>query len=158
MEGWRTQMVISSLLTDKLMEKSIAGKVSEQAIIAAESSLGIKFPPSYREFLQRFGAGTIGFYEIFGLSETEGPNDPPLWRNVVKETLRSRKSAKGTIPDAYVVFTSDGQGCRFFLDTSKPDENGESPVIGWGPGVEGDVVATTFLEFMDRASQGKRLT
>lgn len=152
------QTVIGSHITGKLMEKSVAGKVSEQVITEAERSLGINFPPSYREFLERFGAGTIGFYEIFGLSETEGPSDPPLWRNVVKETLRARKTARGTIPDTYVVFTSDGQGCRFFLDTSQVDEKGESPVIGWGPGVEGEVVATTFFEFIDRASQGKRLT
>jgi SMI1-KNR4 cell-wall len=146
---------MSTYAIEKLKEKPVAGPVSETALLAAEQNLRVHFPPSYRQFLGDFGAGTIGYYEIFGLSETEAPNEPPLWRNVVKETMRSRKS--GTIPVGFIVFTSDGQGCRFFLDTSRTDSGGECPVIAWGPGVEGVVVAASFLEFVERASKGLRL-
>jgi hypothetical protein len=35
----------------------IAGGASELAICQAEMTLGVRFPPSYRAFLARYGAG-----------------------------------------------------------------------------------------------------
>ena len=149
---------IVARITEMLRDRSVAGPVSGQAVLQAEDALGVIFPTSYRLFLLNFGSGTIGLYEIFGLSEVDSPDGPPLWRSVVQETTRSRKAGRGSIPNEYVAFTSDGQGCKFYLDTARTDATGECHVIAWGPGVEGVVVASSFFEFIDRASQGFRLT
>src|SRR5215813_8270290 len=48
--------------------ESVAGGASEPTISQAEATLGVRFPPSYRSFLARFGAGFIcGGFEVAGL-------------------------------------------------------------------------------------------
>ncbi len=43
------------------------GPKSEALICAAEKALKIEFPPTYREFLQRYGCGNFDGEEIYGL-------------------------------------------------------------------------------------------
>jgi hypothetical protein len=50
-----------------------AGPATEQSVAALEIALGVPLPPSYREFLLRYGAGGIQAYEgISGIYD----NDP----------------------------------------------------------------------------------
>jgi hypothetical protein len=42
----------------------------------------------------------------------------------------------------------------FHLDTSQEDEDGECPVLVYGPGAEGRIVASTFLDFLRRVCGG----
>jgi hypothetical protein len=135
----------------------VLGPVPEERIASAEKELGLSFPKSYRAFLQHFGAAAMWGYEIAGLpleSWTDG--DPPsCWSHVADDTLGYRR--RGRLPDPYVVISSDGGDYWFLLDTSRVDAAGECPVLIWGPGADGVVVASSFLHFLRKIRAGEEL-
>lgn len=133
---------------------TVAGGVDEQSIQEAEERLGVRFPPTYRAFLSQFGAALCDGFEIEGLFVVENDDGSPLWPDVVKRMLQLRRVSKGLIPDAYVVISDDGGDYTFYLDTSRPDAQGECPVVVLGPGVDSLVVADDFVEFVSRSFQG----
>lgn len=123
----------------------LAGPISEDHIAAAEEELGVVFPPSYRTFLRHFGAGNVHFMEIYGI-----PGDR-LWGDVVMMT----QLASPALPNHYVKLSEDFGGCAYCLDTSRPTENGECPVVTVAEGMKDRVVANSFLDFLRKASEGK---
>jgi hypothetical protein len=65
----------------------------------AESALGICFPPSYRAFLQAFGAGSIRGREIYGILDGDYQNSAipdGIWL-----TLQERQSSG--LPESLVI-------------------------------------------------------
>jgi len=122
-----------------------AGARDPALIAAAESALGGAFPPTYREFLQRLGAGNFGASEFYGViddnfDDSEVPNG--IWL-----TLRERTDSK--LPKSLVVIGSTGDGGYYCLGL----ENGrETPVVVFDPGTPAaqqlpEVVAKDFGEF-----------
>jgi hypothetical protein len=140
----------------KLLETSmLAGGVDADAIQDAEKSLGVQFPPSYRTFLSQFGAVLCTGFEIAGLFDANGDDDcPPLWSDVVTSTSQRRRVSGGLIPKEYVVISDDGGDYTFYLDTSRPDAQGECPVIVLGPGADAVVAADDFFDFLRRSFDG----
>lgn len=43
------------------------GPVDEREVVAAEEYLGVPLPSAYRSFLLRYGSGSVGSHEIYGL-------------------------------------------------------------------------------------------
>jgi hypothetical protein len=112
------------------------GERAANVVRAAEEALGLRFPPAYREFLLRLGAGNVGSEEIYGvIDENFIDSSVPdgIWM-----TLRGRR--EWDLPHAFVVIYFDGGTSYYALDTSRFDETGECPVIAWTPGLsqEGD--------------------
>ena len=104
----------------------IAGPVPETAIDAAEQALGVTFPPSYRHFLRTFGGIAIpphlGVVHDFVGVAPEASND------VVHKTLEARAQRK--LADHLVVVGMGAQYQEWFcLDVSKPQGNGEYPIL-----------------------------
>lgn len=129
-----------------------AGGASAVAIAQAESALGVTFPPSYRLFLTHWGAGTAGRYEVSGINAPPSdPNEPPRWPSVVQDTLLLRRASRGDIPNHFLPISADGGDYQFFLDTADCDSTGECSVRVLGPGRDGEIVARTFLEFLELA-------
>jgi len=83
----------------------------EELIVAAERALGLEFPPTYRAFLKRFGCGTFGADEFYGVWEEMEQGVP----NVVWLTLSERDSA-GLAPHLIWVH-SRGDGTSSVIDT-----------------------------------------
>ena len=117
-----------------------------ELIDAAETELGFAFPPSYRLFVDRLGAGSIGAFEVYGLTRApfSGPIPDAVW-----VTLRDRRGPS-RLPDTLIVIGSDGMGGDYVLDVSKGDE---PPVEVWegGSSVEGgelERVADSFGSFL----------
>jgi len=139
----------------RLLEKAtIAGGVSDQVIHAAEERLGVRFPPSYRQFLSRYGALFTEGSELSGLFEYICEEEPPLWSDVVTETLQMRQGPGGRAFDEYVAISSDGMDYMFYLDTSRTNEKDECPVIVLGPGADGVDVAEDLFDFVRRSCEG----
>lgn len=93
----------------------------------AERLLGLKFPPTYRQFLLEVGTGGFGPYEIYGITGSDlhavgGPNG--IWL-----TLDSR--IKDDLPHSFVIVTDSGMGEYYCLDTSVDSGEGECPVVMW---------------------------
>ena len=134
---------------------TVAGGVNEEAIQEAEAELGIRFPPSYRRFLSHFGAAFGSGYEIAGLFEADNDDDrPPLWVNVVTSTLELRSDSHGEFPNEYIPFSGDGGDYEFYLDMSRSNAQGESPVIALDRGGHAVIIADDFLDFVRRSCDG----
>jgi hypothetical protein len=129
-----------------------AGGSSDERIAQAESTLGVRFPRSYRIFLGSFGAGAIGHIEVAGLSASEISGKPPRWSDVVRDTLRARRVSHGTIPESLVLIAGDGTDYTFFIDTAKRSDEDECPIVVLGPGADGVVAARDFMEFLNKAA------
>jgi hypothetical protein len=130
----------------------VNGPVSSATIGAAEKTLGLNFPPSYRRFLELYGAASGPGFEINGLPEAPAdPDESPSWSNVVQTTMRYRPDS---LPQDSIIIAHDGMEFGYFLHCSKSDAQYEGPVIEWGPAHDGGKeFARDFLSFL-RAWRG----
>ncbi len=145
-------MVDFKLIAALLESSETAGGVTDEAIQQAECTLDVRFPPSYRTFLAKYGNIHSTSYEIAGLShEVVKDDEPPYWWDVVACNIQMRRAANGLTPNEYVLISDDGGDYKFYLDTSRPDPRGECPVIVLGPGMDAVVVAKDFFDFLIRS-------
>jgi hypothetical protein len=121
-----------------------SGPASEADIAAAEKALEVSFPKSYRTFLRHFGVGYLNCFDVYGV-----PGDR-LWGDVVMMNQLDHRSC----PKRFVKFTDDVGDYGFYLDTSRMDPLGECPVVVFGPGKEGEIVAEDFLDFLHKVRMG----
>jgi hypothetical protein len=119
------------------------GHIEDRLIQKAESLLGLKFPPTYRRFVQEFGCGDILGLEIYGIIhenfERSGIPDA-IWL-----TLEERKAG---FPTEMVIVGFDGTGGYYALDSRIVDRFGEYPVVLYGVVGDSEVVATDFGAFL----------
>ncbi len=96
---------------------------SQESILEAESKLNIKFPESYKYFIQESTKYTLNFEEFLWL---RGERD--FLANNLEE-----KSLDGGIalPWFLVSFLIDGYGTQICFDTRYIDTNGEYPIAEW---------------------------
>src|SRR5687767_13664650 len=91
-------------------------------IEAAEQRLGLRFPPTYREFLRKLGAGNFGASEFYGIiDENFNHSSVP---NGIWYTLTERDEVE--LPKNLIVIGDTGDGGLYCLEVS--DEK-EAPVI-----------------------------
>jgi hypothetical protein len=100
-------------------------------IAAAESDLGVAFPPSYRRLIEEFGTWDIAGEEFLGVYQTPAMGLKLL--GSVTETLDAR--SQYGMPSDLIVVMFDGMGGLIVLDSSRVDREGEYPVLVWNPGV-----------------------
>ena len=136
-----------------LIEREIArfdsqefhGGVTNSLIEAAELAIGLRFPPSYVEFLRRLGCGYVSFQEFIGLG---GP--PHL--DLVKEATYLREHSKiSRFPRQLIPVLADGFGNYECIDTSRPMADGECSVVSWlhdgGDDQDCEEIAKSYLEW-----------
>jgi antitoxin YobK len=109
------------------------GEKEASLLQKAEEVLGLTFPPTYRLFLKKLGCGGFGGFEVYGLIDNNFydsgiPNG--IWL-----TLRHRKLYN--LPHQFIIISDLGYGPFYVLDASKPNTDGEYPVlvlpIGYNP-------------------------
>jgi hypothetical protein len=127
-----------------------AGGASNEKIEAAERELGVVFPAPYRQFLASYGAGMGTGFDLAGVYEDSGKDEPPVWKSVVLATKQLRRVLRGAIPNHLIPVSDDGQGTTFYIDT-KTDAG---RIVAYGPGADGQIAATSFKEFVVKASRG----
>jgi antitoxin YobK len=111
--------------------KRFVGPRDAGLIQAAEDALGVQFPPTYRAFLERLGAGSIRGREVYGVIDAdfqESTIPDGIWL-----TLRERED--GELPKSLVIVHSTGDGDYVAIDTSKRTADSENPMVLWHPGV-----------------------
>lgn len=130
------------------------GKKPASLVEAAEKSLGVIFPPSYREFLLSLGCGDAAGQEFYGIIGSDFINSAipdAIWL-----TLRERVESK--LPSRLIIVGAQGDGAYYALDSGRATEDNEWPVIVWWPGAseeknidESEVLAKNFgTFFLDR--------
>jgi hypothetical protein len=112
----------------------------------AEKALGIKFPPSYRQFLLRLGAGSFGALEIYGVNDDEWEDSSVP--DAVWYTLSERDEYD--LPKHLLVIAAAGDGPLYCL---KLGQEKEPPVIFYSPGLEeeeqdSEIAAADFGAFL----------
>ena len=123
---------------------TFAGPIQSIMVAKAEKILGLKFPPSYKEFLLRYGAGDCWAEEFYGINknpETDGKAIP----NAIWATLHSRKI--GNLPDSMIKVMSSGFGPVYVIDTSQKNDIGECPVLLYYTNGLTEPVASSFGDF-----------
>ena len=126
-----------------------AGARDPRVVELAEKTLCLQYPPSYREFLLRLGAGNVGAEEIYGVIDDDfvdsGVPDG-VWM-----TLRGRR--EWGLPDRLAVIYFDGATSYFALDTADRHSEEECPIVVWSLGLSKpddglEVVAQDFGSFL----------
>jgi cell wall assembly regulator SMI1 len=111
--------------------KHFVGPRDVRLIQAAENALGVQFPPTYRTFLERLGAGSIRGREVYGVIDAdfqESTIPDGIWL-----TLSERQDSE--LPKSLVIVHSTGDGDYVAIDTSKRTAESENPMVLWHPGV-----------------------
>lgn len=126
---------IDALLAKYAAEVSTAGPQDEALIDRAQAFLGVEFPPSYREFLGRWGALGLGPEEIYGVTGENfeagrAPNG--IW-------FTAQERDKFGLPAGLVVVVNADGDEYYCIDTTRKRADGESPVVIW------DVASRTVL-------------
>lgn len=125
------------------------GAKDEKLIARAEEILGLRFPPTYREFLRRYGCGDIAGQEFYGLLTEDFTNSgvpDAIWL-----TLKQRASSG--LPHHLVVVYAVGDGTYYALNCAERSVDEECPLVAWVPGASNasdhlEIVAKDFGAFM----------
>jgi hypothetical protein len=139
-------------LIDRNDRANFGDGVASATITDAERRLNKTFPPSYRWWLETFGAGYIGGYELMGLCPLQmEEREPDLIISgdiVYQHQLNTRQALYP--PHLIELLNYEGDEVYFF-DASNAAPNGEWPVVRLCPGdSDPTFVATDFAEFLRR--------
>jgi len=121
-----------SVNLDDLIRKNIddgseiefSGPVDDAKIREAESALGVTFPPSYRDYLRRYGAMEVDGRSFGGLSAAAAVGSVG---DVVAFTRHAR--ADHGLPVRYVAIDFQDGDAFLCIDTGRQDADGESPLV-----------------------------
>lgn len=137
------------LIEANIVFADFIGEMPESLISAAEQALGVSFPPTYRQFLKKYGCGDILGAEFYGLvgNNIFAAGVP----NAVWITTDLRKISG--MPPSLVVIYAAGYGPYFAIDCNQKDSSGECPVVQWIPGLSKssdtlEIVADSFGDFI----------
>lgn len=108
------------------IEDAIVGEpASVEEIAACEAYLGVKLPPSFKEYLIKYGHLSLPPWEYLGLTGTVDFIHAG-WPNFAWYT----DGAFG-LPSQLVVFHSREGDVLYCIDTSMPDCDGECLIVIW---------------------------
>jgi len=103
--------------------KTLGLGASEDDILAASTRLGVNLAGGYRRFLQRFGWGGVGSFELFGLG-----SDVPPYLDLVAVTESERTEMEPALPAYLIPLMNDGGGNLYCIDSKA---EGEPTVVFW---------------------------
>lgn len=109
-------------------DASFCKGVEDEIINFAEDILNLQFPQSYKLFLKEYGAGNFRSAEFYGIIR-HPENDPEMVPNGIWLTLNERNNSG--LPKELIIIGSTGMGEYYVLNTSKFNNDSESPVEIW---------------------------
>jgi hypothetical protein len=125
--------------------KTFGRGASEDELHAVSARLGVSLVGGYRRFLERFGWGGAGSFELYGL----GP-DVPRYLDLVAVTESERTQMSPALPAHLIPIMNDGGGNLYCLDSSKP---GDPMIVFWdhtaGEEQEPEPVASDFVSWIE---------
>ena len=106
--------------------------VTDDFIQKVEQAFEFKIPSTYRLFLKKYGGYNFFATDFLGVSpEAIQKNanycDVSTWCDAFKITRDNRNDYQ--LPSKYIIVGNSGYGPLDAIDTSKPDEHGECPVV-----------------------------
>ena len=128
---------------DENESSDFVGPIDESVIAKAEEEIGMEFPPSYKQFLKRYGCGDVDGKEIFGIIDADFKNSSipdAIWL-----TLEERKS--GLNPKLLLVYAV-GDGTYYAIDFKVVNTQQEHPIVSVYLNEIGEKVADSFASFL----------
>ncbi len=118
-------------------DRSIVKEISQ-----VEKYLGLKLPDSYKWFLETYGSGGMDTFDFFGIESDR--EDISLYTVVYATDDYRKKGMKKEL----VVIQDYGDYVKC-IDTSKCNENNESPIVNWSCYDNGDIdfVSDAFINY-----------
>ena len=117
------------IIEDNLEESDFAGKIESDIINKTENILGVKYPKSYRKFVENYGCGDIFGIEIFGII-----SDPITDTQAIPNSLWITNEFKNKgLPKGYVIISETGDGSYYVINTNIKNKDNESPIYIWNP-------------------------
>jgi len=111
------------LLEERLLLKSGGVRptisLSEEQVAAAETALGVQFPPSYRRLLLSFRQGQMPG-DVYWV---DGDGSLDEWLDIVKN------NQPGWHPSFLLAIVTYGNGDESCFDLRRRDEDGEYPIV-----------------------------
>ena len=98
---------------------------SEQWCASAEAALGISLPPSLRWWLKNYGGGEVLGEEIYSIYGQDF--DTVVGGDLVRQYRALR--SEGVVTSLQLPICHSDIDGLFFIDKSRVDESGESPVV-----------------------------
>jgi hypothetical protein len=101
------------------------GPKPEALVAKGEAALGVRFPPSYRQFLLELGCGNVAGFEVYGLVDedfTHSAVPDAIWLTLEERRLNG-------LDPRFIVIGALGDGTFDCLDTAHLDATGEAPVV-----------------------------
>ena len=130
-------------LVDEAGGGDFNGIKATDLIDQAEVALNVRFPLTYRRFLNELGCGNVGGFEIFGV--IDGNFHSSAVPNGIWLTLNERKTI-GLDPK-FVIVGEDGDGGYYVIDTQKISMSGDAPVLLLSPNGILDKIADDFGDY-----------
>jgi hypothetical protein len=127
---------------------TFAGAVSESDISAFEHKLGLALPEDYRSFVSKFGCGSIGPIEIFGLGVNPTGIPSLVW------FLNDLEKLGLTPVEAVLPVSPLGDGTYAAILTAPKGAFGRGAVIRWTPGITGtsiEALGSSFSTYLKEA-------
>jgi hypothetical protein len=106
----------------------------------AEQALGLRFPPTYRRFLEDLGAGNFGPFEVLGVIDEDF--EESMVPDGIWYTLTERETG---LPDDLAIVGEVGDGSLYGLRLD--GSGGEAPVVLFEPGAEDGRDEVAFEDF-----------
>ncbi|HEX5243746.1 MAG TPA: SMI1/KNR4 family protein [Tepidisphaeraceae bacterium] len=139
------------------------GPISEDLLPPIEHELGVSLPRSFRAYLLGFAGGLMLGYEICGIPTEKAriPSlqlDPPITgtsESAILSIIDANRRRREHQPAGYIYFCGDGGDFAFYFDTNRMTLDGECPVVMYGPGAAGVVVANDYIDFLKRLAEGQ---
>lgn len=119
------------------------GKKEFSLVDKAEKTLRLKFPPTYKKFLNVLGCGDIEGLEFFGIINDDFENSSvpdAIWL-----TLDERKEG---LANNLILIYAAGDGTYCAIDTSQVNSSNENPVIAYMPDGSTKVIADDYGSFL----------
>ena len=114
---------------DQSGEGDFSGPRSEEVVSAAEDLIGHEFPPTYRDFVLRYGCGDIRGQEFYGITQ-DAIHDNGI-PSSIWYTLNQRQECG--FPHHLLIVYELGDGSLSCLDFSQRRVDGECPIVIWHP-------------------------
>jgi hypothetical protein len=129
-----------ALIGEHRNEASFLGPLSVLRVLAAEKTLGLKLPPTYRRFVLELGAGSFGGAEIYGVVDMDFQRSSAP--DAVWATLRAREA--NDLPADVVIlgYDDDEIACLKILPRSAEGPGAEGPVLVINAGPDPDRAGT----------------
>ena len=136
---------VDQLLKDT--DAFVAGGQEDATIASAEAKLGVLFPPSFREYLRRWGNLSFDGCEYYGLTRNTDLEKAGV-PNCVWFTLRKRSQVG--LPQGLVVFRNNDDDEYICIDTDQKLNGDERGIAIWD-NIERSVshsLPVNFIEFL----------